>query len=50
MTYYTCVVNQYVDLMNASYTKKENEEKAQKEKDDKAAADKKALDEKHAKE
>lgn len=27
LTYYTCVVNQYVDLMNASYVKKENAEK-----------------------
>lgn len=50
LTYYTCVVNQYVDLMNASYVRKENDEKAQREAEEKAAAEKKALDDKHAQE
>jgi len=33
LAYYTCVVNQYVNLMNAPYDKKEKARKAQEEKD-----------------
>lgn len=50
LTYYTCVINQYVNLMNSAYDKKEAQEKADKEAKEKAEKEKKELDEKHAKE
>ena len=59
LTYYTCVVNQYVNLMNAPYEKKEADEKAAKEAEerekekqallDKQAQEQKDLEEKQAK-
>jgi len=50
LTYYTCVANQYCDLMNESYDrqKKEDDAEAERQKKEKEAADKKAKEDKEA--
>jgi|TARA_B110000914_G_C15398024_1_gene415783 hypothetical protein len=53
LMYSTCVVNQYVNLMNAHHERREEAEKViqdQKDQDDKKAAEEKALADKHDKE
>lgn len=42
LTYYTCVANEYVDLMNDKYTRQKKEEEAKKEAEEKAEKARKA--------